>query len=94
MNDLSTILARKRGDATFILQIDAENRFAVSRWVSLKRTRLYPYPRVYDSLGFAGKKVTIIPIVKDEGKDGDRDFLQWDTVSLMSLHDSFILHCC
>ena len=23
--------------------------------------------------------------MKDEGKDGDRDFLQWDTVSLMSL---------
>jgi hypothetical protein len=36
-------------------------------------------------LGFQGKKVTIIPIVKDEGKEGDRDFLQWDTISLMSL---------
>ncbi|MDI6788747.1 MAG: hypothetical protein QME51_10290 [Planctomycetota bacterium] len=28
---------------------------------------------------------SIIPIVKDEGKEGDRDFLQWDTISLMSL---------
>jgi hypothetical protein len=40
---------------------------------------------VYDSLGFQGKKITVIPIVKDEGKEGDRDFLQWDTISLMSL---------
>src|SRR3989338_12324 len=31
------------------------------------------------------KKITIIPIFKDEGKEGDRDFLQWDTISLMSL---------
>ena len=71
-------------DATFLLKID-ENVVAVSWWVSPKRTRSYPYTRVYDSLGFSGKKVTVIPIIKDEGFDGDRDFLQWDTVSLMSL---------
>src|SRR5260370_39889332 len=58
---------------------------AVSWWVSPKRTRSYPYARVYDTLSFNGKKVTIIPIFKNEGKDGDRDFLQWDTVSLMRL---------
>ena len=34
---------------------------------------------------FSGKKVTVIPIVKDEGKQGDRDFVQWDTISMMSL---------
>jgi len=71
-------------EASFILRVN-ENEIAVSWWVSPKRTRSYPYARVYDTLGFAGKKVTIIPIIKDEGKDGDRDFLQWDTVSLMSL---------
>ena len=61
------------------------NIFAVSWWVSAKRTRSYPYERVYNTLGFSGKKVTIIPVYKDEGKDGDRDFIQWDTISLMSL---------
>lgn len=71
--------------ASFILSIDKRNSIAVSWWVSAKRTRSYPYTRIYDSLGFAGKKITIIPIVKDEGREGDRDFLQWDTVSLMSL---------
>jgi hypothetical protein len=71
-------------EASFILRIN-ESEISVSWWVSPKRTRSYPYARVYDTLGFAGKKVTIIPIMKDEGKDGDRDFLQWDTVSLMSL---------
>ncbi len=71
--------------ASFILSFDKGIQIAASWWVSAKRTRSYPYSRVYDTLGFQGKKVTIIPIVKDEGKDGDRDFLQWDTISLMSL---------
>ena len=78
-------------DATFILKIDDKNQIALSWWVSAKRTRSYPYARVYDSLSFAGKKVTIIPIVKDEGIDGDRDFLQWDTVSLMSLLGVYVV---
>ncbi len=33
----------------------------------------------------------MIPIVKDEGANGDRDFIQWDTVSLMSLLDVFVI---
>lgn len=77
--------------ASFILNIDKENKVAVSWWVSAKRTRSYPYARVYDTLGFAGKKITIIPIIKDEGKEGDRDFLQWDTVSLMSLLGVYVI---
>ena len=63
----------------------------MSWWVSAKRTRSYPYVRVYDSLNFVGKKVTVIPILKDEGKRGDRDFLQWDTVSLMSLLGVYVI---
>ncbi len=77
--------------ASFMLNIDKENKVAVSWWVSAKRTRSYPYARVYDTLGFAGKKITIIPVVKDEGKEGDRDFLQWDTVSLMSLLGVYVI---
>lgn len=79
-------------EATFILNIlNNKNQIAISWWVSAKRTRSYPYARVYDSLGFSGKKVTIIPIVKDEGKEGDRDFLQWDTISLMSLLGIYVI---
>jgi hypothetical protein len=76
---------------SFILKIDKENRVAVSRWVSPKRTRSYPYARIYDTLSFSGRKVTVIPIIKDEGRDGDRDFLQWDTISLMSLLGVYVI---
>jgi len=64
--------------------------FGLSKWVSPKRTRSYPYERVYNTLG-SSKRITVIPIIKDEGKNGDRDFIQWDTVSLMSLLDVFVI---
>lgn len=64
--------------------------FGLSKWVSPKRTRSYPYERVYNTLG-TSKRITVIPIIKDEGKKGDRDFIQWDTISLMSLLDVFVV---
>jgi hypothetical protein len=75
---------------TACLVSDGKTTFAVSKWVSPKRTRSYPYERVYNTLNMS-KKITVIPIVKDEGANGDRDFIQWDTVSLMSLLDVFVI---
>ncbi|MEM4275782.1 MAG: hypothetical protein QW776_03945 [Candidatus Nitrosocaldus sp.] len=90
LNIFTEIETALQKEASFIL--DASGRqIAVSWWVSPKRTRSYPYARVYDTLGFAGKRVTIIPVLKDEGKDGDRDFLQWDTISLMSLLGIYVI---
>lgn len=75
----------------FLLKIDEKNKVAVSWWVSAKRTRSYPYARVYNTLSYSGKRITIIPFIKDEGKDGDRDFIQWDTISLMSLLGVYVV---
>ncbi|WP_300692421.1 MULTISPECIES: hypothetical protein [Helicobacter] len=50
---------------------------ALSKWVSPKRTRSYPYARVYDTFDSGVSKVaTIIPPIKDEGINGDMDYLQ------------------
>ncbi len=78
-------------DSSFIIEFEKNKSFAVSFWVTAKRTRSYPYSRVYNTLSFQGKKVTIIPVFKDEGFDGDRDFLQWDTISLMSLLGVYVI---
>jgi hypothetical protein len=72
------------------LLTDGKHSFAISKWVSPKRTRSYPFERVFNTLNVS-KKITVIPIVKDEGATGDRDFIQWDTVSLMSLLDVFVI---
>ena len=73
-----------KAQGAFLLNNNNET-IAVSRWITPKRTRSYPYERVYDTLAVPGKKVTIIPVVKDEGLGGARDFLQWDTISLLGL---------
>jgi len=75
----------------FLLDCDG-NVFAVSQWLSPKRTRTFPYARVYDTLRMKNR-VTLIPFCKDEGADGDRDFLQWDTVSLMSVLNVHVIPC-
>jgi len=89
--DISGLDLALSKDASFVLNLEGNKSIALSWWVSPKRTRSYPYARIYDTLSFEGKKVTIIPIIKDEGKDGDRDFLQWDTVSLMSLLGIYVI---
>ena len=57
------------------LLADNNHTFAISKWVSPKRTRSYPFERVFNTL-HVSKKITVIPIVKDEGAKGDRDFIQ------------------
>ena len=37
------------------------------------------------------KKITIIPVVKDEGKDGDRDYLQFATISMMTFLGVYVI---
>jgi hypothetical protein len=73
----------------FLLSYNKSN-YGVSKWKSPKRSRSYPFERVYNTFNTA-KKITVIPIIKDEGLRGDRDFIQWDTVSLMSLLDIYVI---
>ncbi len=64
--------------------VAAKSQVAYSKWVSPKRTRTYPFERIYNTYN-SPKKITIIPILKDEGADGDMDKVQFSTFSWMSL---------
>ena len=63
---------------------------AYSKWVSPKRTRSYPFARIYTTYN-SSKIITIIPVIKDEGKDGDRDVIQYSTISWMNLLNIYIV---
>lgn len=63
---------------------------AYSQWVSPKRTRSYPFARIYNTYN-ASKVITVIPVIKDEGKDGDRDRIQYSTISWMNLLNIYIV---
>ncbi|MBC8135792.1 MAG: hypothetical protein H8F28_07910 [Fibrella sp.] len=45
----------------------AAGQAAYSRWVSPKRTRSYPFERVYNTFN-APLRITVIPVLKDEGR--------------------------
>lgn len=72
-----------------IIQIN-DIELAYSKWVSPKRTRSYPFARIYNTYN-AAKVITIIPVIKDEGKDGDLDKLQYSTISWMNLLNTYII---
>ncbi len=44
-----------------------QNNIAFSKWKSPKRTRTYPFAIIYNTYHLNSKKVTVIPVIKDEG---------------------------
>ncbi len=71
--------------------IDSDGtKVSYSKWVSPKRTRSYPFARIYNTYNFS-KVITIIPVLKDEGSDGDRDLIQYSTFSWMNLLNIYIV---
>ena len=70
--------------------IVSDGSVAYSKWVSPKRTRSYPFARLYDILN-APKRITVITVLKDEGIDGDLDRIQFSTISWLNLFDIYIV---
>ena len=68
------------------------NNLAFSKWVSPKRTRTYPFARIYNTFHLNTKKVAIIPIIKDEGAGTqNNDRINFITCSWMNLLDIYII---
>lgn len=67
-----------------------QHQLAYSKWVSPKRTRSYPFERIYNTFN-ASKIATVIPIIKDEGRDGDIDKIQYATFSWMNLLNVYVV---
>lgn len=64
--------------------------FGYSKWVSPKRTRSYPFERLYNIFN-SPARLTVIPVLKDEGSDGDLDRIQYSTISWMNLLNIYIV---
>ena len=68
------------------------NSLAFSKWVTPKRTRSYPFARIYNTFHLNTKKVTIIPIIKDEGAGTqNNDRINFITFSWMNLLNIYII---
>ncbi len=92
LDDFDINVARPVG----LAKLGQRGSIAYSRWVSPKRTRSYPFARIWDTLGFSGKIVTVIPIIKDEGRgerrnDSNLDRITYMTYSWMNLMNVYII---
>lgn len=76
-------------DSSCIVQTD-NGKIALSKWVSPKRTRSEPFARVYKTLGEL-KSVTVIPVIKDEGLNGDCDHFNPITLAWMNLLNIYVI---
>jgi hypothetical protein len=76
-----------------IINFDSlQNNIAYSRWTSPKRTRTYPFAKIYNTFHLNSKKITIIPIIKDEGAGtGNNDRINFITLSWMNLLNIYII---
>lgn len=69
-----------------------QNNIAFSKWVSPKRTRSYPFARIYNTYHLNTKKITVIPIIKDEGNGtGNNDRINSITFYWMNLLNVYII---
>lgn len=76
-----------------IINLDSlQNNIAFSRWTSPKRTRTYPFAKIYNTYHLNSKKVTVIPVIKDEGAGTDNnDRINFITLSWMNLLNVYII---
>lgn len=88
--DINTFNSNERQGFGIISLGEQGNSLGFSKWVSPKRTRSYPFARIYNTYHLP-KKVTIIPIIKDEGMGGDNDRINFITFSWMNLLNVYII---
>lgn len=76
-----------------IITLDSlQNNIAFSKWTSPKRSRTYPFAKVYNTYHLNSKKVTVIPVIKDEGAGTDNnDRINFITLSWMNLLNVYII---
>lgn len=73
-----------------VVHINENHKLGYSQWISPKRTRSYPFARLYNVYHLP-KRITIIPIMKDEGIGGDHDFINFITLSWMNLANIYVI---
>lgn len=68
-----------------------EGQAAYSRWGTPKRTRTFPFERLYNIYN-SPFRITVIPVLKDEGAgSSNNDRIQYSTISWMNLLNIYIV---
>ena len=82
-----------RAKASGIIETET-TEVAYAKWVSPKRTQLSSLARTYNSYSASktvSKILAIVPVLKDDGRDGDLDKLHYSTVSSLNLLNTYLV---
>lgn len=75
-----------------VISLGLQNNLAFSQWSSPKRTRTYPFARIYNTYHLNSKKITVIPVIKDEGAGtSNNDRINFVTLSWMNLLNIYVI---
>lgn len=79
-------------DGSGIVEFDDETYFAYSKWSSPKSSRSLPSARIYNTYHEQTKRVSVIPVLKDEGYTSpNNDRLNYMTYSRMNLMSVYVI---
>ena len=84
LQSIDFVEAMQRSKKVFKSKFLNKETVAISVWTTPKRTKTYPLARVYTTLSYGGTKITIIPVMVDYGKHGERGKIQPNTVDWMT----------
>ena len=84
LSDIDFISAMEKNRKVFKSNFLDSETVAISVWTTPKRTKTYPFARVYDTLSYDGIKITIIPAMVDYGAHGERGKIQPNTIDWMT----------
>ena len=82
-----------RAKASGIIETET-TEVAYAKWVSPKRTQISSLARTYNSYSASktvSKTLAIVPVLKDDGRDGDLDKLHYSTVSSLNLLNTYLV---
>ena len=91
LQPMDFVEAMQRSKKVFKSKFLNKETVAISVWTTPKRTKTYPLARVYTTLSYGGTKITIIPVLTDYGKHGERGKIQPSTVDWMTSVGVFLI---
>ena len=84
--------AMEQMNKQFLSKFPNGENIAISVWTTPKRTKTPPWPRVYETLSYSGKKITIIPVQASYGLYGDHNIIQPSTISwITAMADIYVI---
>lgn len=66
-------------------------RLDYSIWDSPVQIKSYPFARIYNTYRSINRRITIVPVLKDNGTDGTLEYIQYSTLSWMNLANVYIV---